>query len=114
MMEGVIEDRVFQVGNTVVDSLIDASKNPPKEVTSFGSVHLKVIFTRQDKASELKLNLETKELLKNGNHVVLVTAHRRENAASGAFSRFGTAIATLSKKYPEVMFVVPLHYNPAV
>ena len=45
--------------------------------------------------------------------LVLVTGHRRENFGDG-FINVCKAIHTLSKKYPEVDFVYPMHLNPNV
>ncbi|CAG0897152.1 unnamed protein product, partial [Cyprideis torosa] len=114
LMEGVLQDRVFNVGNTVVDALMDASKRPPREVTESGGVLLKSVVERNDGQSSLKLTTNTSQLLLNGKHIVLIAVHRRENSASGAFFRFGMAVATLATKYPSTQFVVPLHYNPFV
>jgi len=51
--------------------------------------------------------------LKNGNKLVLITGHRRENFGEG-FVNICTAIMDLTKKYPNVDFVYPMHLNPNV
>ena len=45
--------------------------------------------------------------------LVLITGHRRENFGTG-FINICTAIRDLSKKYPNVDFVYPMHLNPNV
>lgn len=51
--------------------------------------------------------------LEGGRRLVLITGHRRENFGEG-FIRMCTAIKDLTKKYPEVDFVYPMHLNPNV
>ena len=45
--------------------------------------------------------------------LVLITGHRRENFGDG-FVSMCRAIQTLTKKYPNVDFVYPMHLNPNV
>lgn len=49
----------------------------------------------------------------NSHKVVVVTAHRRENLGE-PLKNICNAIAELAKEYPEVIFVYPVHLNPAV
>ena len=51
--------------------------------------------------------------LKDGKKLVLITGHRRENFGDG-FISMCTAIKDLTKKYPDVDFVYPMHLNPNV
>ncbi len=51
--------------------------------------------------------------LSDGRRLVLITGHRRENFGDG-FMHICSAIQTLSKKYPNVDFVYPMHLNPNV
>lgn len=44
---------------------------------------------------------------------VLVTGHRRENFGEG-FDQICTALKTLAKRFPETLFVYPVHLNPNV
>lgn len=112
LAEGISPHRVHRVGNTVVDALQYAAANPPAQA------HQRVILSscmpRLDRQTRLELHDVTRTLVATRRHVVLVTAHRRENAESGAFHRFGRAIATLAQSFPNVTFVVPVHYNPEV
>ncbi len=48
-----------------------------------------------------------------GKKVVLITGHRRENFGSG-FESICQAIAELSRQFPDVQFVYPVHLNPNV
>lgn len=102
LAEGVKEEQIHVTGNTVIDALymvVDKIKN--------------------DKA----LAAELKELLKQagydvnrlvgGKKLVLITGHRRENFGDG-FINMCTAIKDLTKKYPDVDFVYPMHLNPNV
>ncbi len=95
LKEGVPDNRVFVTGNTVIDALQIAvqkvRKNPPAIP-----------------------NLP-KELLNGDSHkpLVLITGHRRENFGDG-FENICRAISVLSKRFPEVEFVYPVHLNPNV
>ena len=51
--------------------------------------------------------------LADGRKLVLITGHRRENFGDG-FISMCTAIKDLTRKYPDVDFVYPMHLNPNV
>ena len=51
--------------------------------------------------------------LTEGKKLVLITGHRRENFGDG-FINMCTAIKDLTRRYPEVDFVYPMHLNPNV
>ena len=100
--ENVSDESIVVTGNSVIDALywvVDKIKN--------------------DEA----LNHELKEILRNvgydvnrlnnGRKLVLITGHRRENFGDG-FINMCTAIKNLTKKYPDVDFVYPMHLNPNV
>lgn len=100
--ENVSDESIVVTGNSVIDALywvVDKIKN--------------------DEA----LNHELRELLRNvgydvnrlnnGRKLVLITGHRRENFGDG-FINMCTAIKNLTKKYPDVDFVYPMHLNPNV
>lgn len=85
LREGVSEQAVFLTGNTVIDALLAvAQKNVPHG-----------------------LDLPT------GKHIVLLTAHRRENFGAPLTSIF-TAIRDLTQRHSELHFVYPVHPNPNV
>lgn len=102
LVEGVKEDQITVTGNTVIDAL-----------------YMVVDKIKQDK----DLDAELEVLLKNagydvnrlavGKKLVLITGHRRENFGDG-FIHMCTAIKDLTKKYPDVDFVYPMHLNPNV
>ena len=102
LKENVSDSSIIVTGNTVIDALywvVDKIKN--------------------DEA----LNNELKDILykagydvcrlENGRKLVLITGHRRENFGDG-FINMCTAIKDLTKKYPDVDFVYPMHLNPNV
>ena len=102
LAENIKEETVTVTGNTVIDALymvVDIIKND-KELDA-----------------ELEDTLKTSgydiKRLKNGKKLVLITGHRRENFGDG-FMSMCRAIQTLTKKYPDVDFVYPMHLNPNV
>lgn len=100
--EGVKEKAVIVTGNTVIDALyivVDKIKND------------KVL----DAELEEILNIAGYNVnrLKWEKKLVLITGHRRENFGKG-FIAICKAIKMLTKKYPEVDFVYPMHLNPNV
>lgn len=100
--EGVKAAQIVVTGNTVIDAL-----------------HMVVKKIKDSKTLQLKLakviNLvgyNTKRL-ENGRKLILITGHRRENFGNG-FISMCIAIKDLTKKYPNVDFVYPMHLNPNV
>lgn len=102
LAEGVQEGHIHVTGNTVIDALymvVDKIKN--------------------DKALDTELENLLKQAdydvnrLVGGRKLVLITGHRRENFGDG-FINMCTAIKDLTKKYPSVDFVYPMHLNPNV
>ena len=100
--EGISEENIVVTGNTVIDALY-------------------MVVDKIEKDGELKNNLQT-ELKTSGYDItrlddvgklVLITGHRRENFGDG-FISMCKAIRTLTKKYPKVDFVYPMHLNPNV
>ncbi|MCX8094956.1 MAG: UDP-N-acetylglucosamine 2-epimerase (non-hydrolyzing) [Caldisericia bacterium] len=85
LSEGVNEENIFVTGNTIVDALLKI-------------LNLDPIF-------DIPLPKDKK--------IVVVTAHRRENWDSG-IPKIANAIKTLSQKYNELFFVIPVHKNPIV
>ena len=100
--EAVAEDSITVTGNTVIDAL-----------------YWVVNKIKEDKA----LNEDLQQLLlqagydvnrlTDGKKLVLITGHRRENFGDG-FINMCTAIRDLTRKYPDVDFVYPMHLNPNV
>ncbi|MCQ2743539.1 MAG: UDP-N-acetylglucosamine 2-epimerase (non-hydrolyzing) [bacterium] len=89
--EGISENKIHVVGNTVIDALSCLS----------------------DKVVE-----ESEEFFKSKNitideNLVLITAHRRENHGE-RIDKIIEAISYLAKKYDNHTFVIPVHPNPNV
>lgn len=100
--EGVKKDAITVTGNTVIDALylvIDKIKS--NEALDF------------ELAEILKKSGYDVNRLQEGKKLVLITGHRRENFGDG-FISMCTAIKVLTKKYPGVDFVYPMHLNPHV
>lgn len=102
LKEEKAQGQVFVTGNTVIDAL-----------------HMVVNRLNNDKAladEQIKVlsdaGYDVKRLAK-GRKLVLITGHRRENFGEGFISMV-TAIKDLTKKYPDVDFVYPMHLNPNV
>jgi UDP-N-acetylglucosamine 2-epimerase (non-hydrolysing) len=93
LKEGVSEDKIFVVQNTVIDALFLALELLKKE----GDGKYQEFF------KEIDFNKK----------VVLVTAHRRESFGE-PFENICNSVKELSIKYPEVEFVYPVHLNPNV
>ncbi len=102
LAEGVKENQITVTGNTVIDAL-----------------YMVVDKIRRDKALDAELETLLKDAgydvnrLANGKKLVLITGHRRENFGDG-FIHMCMAIKDLTKKYPDVDFVYPMHLNPNV
>ena len=102
LKENVDAAKITVTGNTVIDALywvVDKIKKD-KEL---------------DAQLEAVLNNAGYDVhrLDGGRKLVLITGHRRENFGEG-FIHMCTAIKDLTKKYPDVDFVYPMHLNPNV
>lgn len=85
-----ITENVFVTGNTV----IDAFKTTVRPDYQYKNADLQ------------KMDLRQKRL-------VLMTAHRRENLGR-PLENICTAVRRLAQRYPDLLFVYPVHLNPAV
>ena len=102
LAEGVPEEKITVTGNTVIDALqmvVSRLKADPS---------LKAGAVRSLAESGYDVSR-----LDEGKRLVLITGHRRENFGKG-FISICNAIKKLSRKYPEVDFVYPMHLNPNV
>jgi UDP-N-acetylglucosamine 2-epimerase (non-hydrolysing) len=88
--EGISASNVYITGNTVVDAI--------------------EILAGSKEAIEA---LKNKSSVKPPEDFVLVTAHRRENHGSG-ISSICRAIKSISRDFPVLQFVFPVHLNPNV
>lgn len=85
--------KVFNVGNTVIDSLLLTLKKVKSNTAYFNDFY--------DGKFE------------RYNRMILITGHRRENFGKG-FADICDAIKSLSSKFPADCFLYPVHLNPNV
>lgn len=102
LKENVAESAITVTGNTVIDALYMVVDKIKKNSTLSNEL-----------AALLKTAGYDTSRLANGKKLVLITGHRRENFGDG-FINMCTAIKDLTKKYPDVDFVYPMHLNPNV
>ncbi|GLW52056.1 non-hydrolyzing UDP-N-acetylglucosamine 2-epimerase [Kitasatospora phosalacinea] len=96
ILEGVRHEQVFVTGNTAVDALLWASATTSASARPSGRPEVDAL------------------LADPGRRIVVVTAHRRENLATGALGHVAAALAQVAAERPDTAFVLPLHPNPAV
>lgn len=102
LKEENVHGQIFVTGNTVIDALhMIVEKLKTNDA----------IRAEQDEVL-IKAGYDVTRLA-DGNKLVLITGHRRENFGDG-FICMVTAMKDLSEKYPEVDFVYPMHLNPNV
>ncbi|MBR1775557.1 UDP-N-acetylglucosamine 2-epimerase (non-hydrolyzing) [bacterium] len=89
--ENIDKNKIYVVGNTVIDALFCLSKD----------------IIEQSKRFFEKNNIKIDDKL------VLITAHRRENHGE-RIDRIINAITDLANKYNDHTFVIPVHPNPNV
>ncbi len=111
LAEGINENSITVTGNTVIDALymvIDKIKSDDHLTKQLNDTLLKNGLPDRMIRSFVNSNLDT-----DTRKLVLITGHRRENFGEG-FINICKAIKTLTKKYPNVDFVYPMHLNPNV
>jgi UDP-N-acetylglucosamine 2-epimerase (non-hydrolysing) len=91
LAENVPAERIFVTGNTVIDALFWMRQRLPERMDIAG--------------------LLTGEL--DGKRLVLVTGHRRESFGEG-LRQMCRALRQIADRYPDVIIVYPVHYNPNV
>jgi UDP-N-acetylglucosamine 2-epimerase (non-hydrolysing) len=91
MREGVPEEQVYLTGNTVVDCLIGIAKAAKNGLAQY-----------------LPRNFHL-----DGNRMILITAHRRENL-HGPIREMCEAVAGMALMLPRTKFLYPVHMNPKV
>ena len=100
--ENIDDKKIVITGNTVIDALywvINKIKNNE-------DLQLKISENLKKAGYDMSRLYDRKKL-------VLITGHRRENFGEG-FIHICKAIKFLTKKYPNVDFVYPMHLNPNV
>ena len=100
--EGVNDSKITVTGNTVIDALQQVVARIQNSIE-----------LRQELNKKLQACGYDVTRLNDGKKLVLITGHRRENFGEG-FISMCTAIKDLTKKYPDVDFVYPMHLNPNV
>ncbi|MCT1656923.1 non-hydrolyzing UDP-N-acetylglucosamine 2-epimerase [Brevibacterium luteolum] len=90
LLEGISPQSIAVTGNTVIDALKWAVKQPMK----FNNPLLKVLETTSRK-------------------MMLLTAHRRENLGR-RMDEIGSAVAAIARRHPDLIIVWPAHRNPQV
>lgn len=91
LKEDIAENKIYVVGNTVIDALFCLSQDVIEHSEKF--------------YKEKNISIDDK--------LVLITAHRRENHGE-RIDRIIDAIGYLAKKYSDHTFVIPVHPNPNV
>lgn len=91
LKEGVNEDNIQVLGNTVIDAL----------------------FCLSDETMETAKEFYADNGIEINDKLVLITVHRRENHGE-RIDRILQAISDLVTKYPDHTFVLPVHPNPNV
>lgn len=102
LKENILPQNITVTGNTVIDALYAVVEKIQQDQSLSGELTERLQAAGYDP-------LRTGQ----GRRIVLITGHRRENFGEG-FRNICRAIKTLSKKYPEVDFVYPMHLNPNV
>ena len=93
LKENIAEQTIMVTGNTVIDALFESVRR----VKNLSNPRVDSI----------------KSKLKDGQEVILVTGHRRENHGDG-FERICIALRKIAEKKPEVQIIYPVHLNPKV
>lgn len=102
LKENISDSTITVTGNTVIDALywvVNKIENDKVLESELNDVLIKAGYDV--------------DRLTSGKKLVLITGHRRENFGDG-FINMCTAIKDLTKKYPDVDFVYPMHLNPNV
>lgn len=106
LTEAIAEDKIFVVGNTVIDSLHAVLE----KIKNNAEIRSGICETLKESGLPFSL-LDGWEC--SNRQLVLVTGHRRENFGDG-FLNICKALRVLSEKYPLVDIVYPMHLNPNV
>lgn len=104
--EGIAEDKIRIVGNTVIDALHIVLE----QIKTDKVVEQEIQLVLSDMGISVSLLSEWKQ---EKRRLVLITGHRRENFGEG-FIHICKSIRSLAEQYPSVDFVYPMHLNPNV
>lgn len=103
LKENVSDDKITVTGNTVIDALYWV----------VGKINSDTALKESLERNICVQGYDVNRLKDNGRRLVLITGHRRENFGDG-FHNICKALDTLSRNYPGVDFVYPMHLNPNV
>lgn len=106
LKENVSDESIVVTGNSVIDALYWVVDKIKRDET----------LSEELKSTLATAGYDVNRLLGDSQQprkLVLITGHRRENFGEG-FINMCTAIKDLTKKYPDVDFVYPMHLNPNV
>ena len=115
------DDYYEEKGGKAAKVIIGLAAAAAVVIGGLGIAHKKDVLSKikNDKVLDAELENLLKQAgydinrLVGGKKLVLITGHRRENFGDG-FINMCTAIKDLTKKYPDVDFVYPMHLNPNV
>lgn len=93
LAEGVSDKTIQVTGNTVIDALLWMRDEVAREVPA--------------------LPASMEQVLAANHRIILVTGHRRENFGTG-FQNICQALLEISKRFPDVSVIYPVHLNPNV
>lgn len=97
LREGVAETHIFEVGNTVIDAALWVSREIQRgRIANPLPSHVQDFMARNDCS-----------------HLMLVTAHRRENWGR-PIQQIAAAVGSLLQAHPDLTVVWPVHPNPSV
>ena len=102
LAENVNPEQIIVTGNTVIDALYMVVDKIKSDKTLEKELEEVLLHSGYDV-----------NRLSDGKKMVLITGHRRENFGDG-FISMCKAIQALTRKYPDVDFVYPMHLNPNV
>ena len=112
LKENIDNKKIIVTGNTVIDAL-HIVVNRLKKDQELARQQNDVLRKAGYDISRIEENGQYSMANGNKRRLVLITGHRRENFGEG-FIHIMTAIKNLTKKYPDVDFVYPMHLNPNV
>ncbi len=98
LSEGISENKIFVTGNTVIDALLYILE---KQKSARYKDYLERCFL-----NNYGINFD-------GQQIILVTGHRRENFGEG-FENICYALKEIAEKNEDVIIIYPVHLNPNV
>ena len=104
LSEGIDGSKITITGNTVIDALLLTLK----KIKSNPNIEKKIYSEFVKSGIPIDYINSTEDL-----KIVLITGHRRENFGD-SFINICKSLKSLSKKFSEVIFIYPMHFNPNV